>query len=192
MLAASTRREFLQAAAASMAPARVASPVPLLTVLPNRVLTYGESRLPCVIGRGGISSHKREGDGATPAGRFPLRRVLFRPDRIARVQSGLPVRPIVPQDGWCTDPGDPSYNQQITLPRAGQHEDLWRDDALYDLIVVIGYNDSPAVPGDGSAIFLHVARPGMLVTDGCIAVPLQALLEIVRYCGSITLIAIQP
>jgi L,D-peptidoglycan transpeptidase YkuD (ErfK/YbiS/YcfS/YnhG family) len=165
-------------------------PVTLITVSSGRVLTCGDIRVPCAVGWGGIRVNKREGDGATPAGRFPLRRVLFRRDRIGSIESGLPVSAIGRQDGWCTEPSDAAYNQQITLPRSGQHEALWRDDRLYDVIVVVGYNDAPVVPGRGSAIFLHVARPGMSRTEGCVAVPVDAMLEVVRRCDGNTRIAI--
>ena len=161
-----------------------------LTVSPQRLLVCGALRLPCVIGRGGIRADKREGDGATPAGRFPLRRVLFRPDRLQHPATALPVAALSPQDGWCTEPGDPDYNRQVRLPRAGTHEELWRRDGLYDLIVVIGHNDAPAMPSAGSAIFLHASRPGMTATDGCVALPLRQLLEVVAQCGPETVIAI--
>ena len=133
---------------------------------------------------------KREGDGATPAGYFPFRRVLFRTDRVV-VRTRLPVTPIARQDGWCTDPDDRDYNQPITLPRHGRYENLWRDDHLYDIVVVIGYNDAPAVPGGGSAIFLHVARSELSPTDGCVAVAAAVLLEVLRRCDSNTFIEIK-
>jgi L,D-peptidoglycan transpeptidase YkuD (ErfK/YbiS/YcfS/YnhG family) len=172
-------------------PSEVA-PVALITVSPRHVLTCGDLSSPCAVGWGGIRVNKREGDGSTPAGRYPLRRVLFRPDRIATIDSRLPVSTISKRDGWCTDPADAAYNQQISLPRSGQHEALWRDDRLYDVIVVIGYNDAPVVPARGSAIFLHVARPGMSRTDGCVAIPVDAMLEVVRRCDVNTAIEIEP
>ena len=175
---------------AGLVPHRV-EPVALITVSVRHVLTCGDLISPCSVGWGGIRVNKREGDGATPAGRFSLRRVLFRQDRIVAIDSRLPVSGISKRDGWCTDPGDAAYNQQITLPRSGQHEELWRDDRLYDVIVVIGYNDAPVVPARGSAIFLHVARPGMSRTDGCVAVPIDVMLEVVRRCDVDTMIEIQ-
>lgn len=169
-----------------------ASPIFTLTVIDGSTLTYDNNQTPCVVGRNGVRVRKIEGDGATPAGRFPLRRVLFRSDRISTPNSGLPISAIAGHAGWCTDPMDPHYNQQIELPYSGSHEELWREDSLYDLIVVISYNDAPAVPGAGSAIFLHTARPGMLYTEGCIAVPERPLLEIVAQCGPSTNIVIEP
>ncbi len=136
----------------------------------------------CALGRGGARADKREGDGATPIGCFPLRRVLYRADRIARPESGLPVKSIYPHLGWCDDPGDASYNRPVCVPYAARHERLWRDDALYDLLAVIGYNDDPVEPSRGSAIFLHVARPDFAPTEGCIALRLADLSELLQAC----------
>lgn len=135
---------------------------------------------PCAIGEGGIKRDKREGDGATPAGRWPLRAVLYRPDRVQRPATALPVRALAPEDGWCDDPADPAYNRRITRPYGTRHEALWRDDAIYDLIVPLGYNDDPPIAGRGSAIFLHIARADYSGTAGCIALArgdLEALLR---------------
>lgn len=129
---------------------------------------WGE-RLRCALGRGGVVRDKREGDGATPAGIWPVRRLLYRPDREALPDTALPVSPISETDGWCDDPGDPAYNTPVTLPYPARCEALWRADALYDLVVVLGYNDDPPVAGLGSAIFLHVARPDYGPTEGCVA-----------------------
>lgn len=136
---------------------------------------YGPVRARCALGRSGVSAAKREGDGATPAGIFPLRRVLYRADRLDQVRSGLPASPIAAADGWCDQPGHPDYNRQVTLPHPARCEALWREDGLYDLLAVIGHNDAPVVPGAGSAIFLHVAAPGYAPTAGCVALALPDL-----------------
>jgi L,D-peptidoglycan transpeptidase YkuD (ErfK/YbiS/YcfS/YnhG family) len=131
---------------------------------------------PCAIGRGGVGAKRGEGDGITPVGRWPVRRVLYRPDRLAPPATALPVAAIAPDDGWCDDPQDPAnYNRPVKKPYAGSHEDLWRDDRLYDLIVVLGFNDDPPVAGAGSAIFVHVARPDFAPTQGCVALSGAAL-----------------
>ena len=137
---------------------------------------FGERVLPCAIGRGGVRRDKREGDGATPVGRWPLRRVLFRADRLAPPQTALACAPLQAGDGWCDEPGDPCYNEQVASPYPGRHERLWRDDEIYDCIVVLGYNDRPVRDGAGSAIFLHVARPDFTPTEGCVALRLDGLL----------------
>ena len=123
----------------------------------------------CCHGRGDIMVHKQEGDGATPAGLLPLRRVLFRADRGAAPATGVPTEPIAPTDGWCDDPTDARYNRSVRLPYPAHHEELWRRDSVYDIVGVLGWNDAPVVPGQGSAIFLHIARPDYTPTEGCIA-----------------------
>jgi L,D-peptidoglycan transpeptidase YkuD (ErfK/YbiS/YcfS/YnhG family) len=179
------------AALGSCLPSCQLKPAALITVSSRRVLTCDELRSPCAIGRGGIRIDKHEGDGATPAGRYRLRRVLFRGDRIWSIDTRLPISQISKQAGWCTEPLDVAYNQQVTLPHTGQHEELWRADGLYDVIVVIGYNDAPVIPARGSAIFLHIARPAMSPTDGCVAVPFDVILELVRRCNADTEIEIR-
>jgi L,D-peptidoglycan transpeptidase YkuD (ErfK/YbiS/YcfS/YnhG family) len=129
----------------------------------------GNLRWRCALGRSGISSGKVEGDGTTPSGRFPIRRLLYRPDRVREIACVFPVQPIAPADGWCDAPDDPAYNRLITRPYPARHETLWREDGLYDLILVIGHNDDPVVPGRGSAVFLHLANPDYRATDGCVA-----------------------
>lgn len=129
----------------------------------------------CAIGRGGIAARKAEGDGATPSGRFPLRRVLYRADRVERPSTALPSDAIAPGDGWCDAPGDPRYNRPVSHPYGASAERLWRADACYDLLAVIGFNDDPVVDGAGSAIFLHVARPGYPPTEGCVALAVEDL-----------------
>jgi L,D-peptidoglycan transpeptidase YkuD (ErfK/YbiS/YcfS/YnhG family) len=135
-------------------------------------------RLRCAIGRAGIVRNKREGDGASPAGGWPMREVLFRRDRLDRIETALPVRALEPEDGWCDDPADPLYNRPVRLPYPAHSERLWRADRLYDVVVALGYNDGPVVPGAGSAIFLHVARPGFAATEGCVALALGDLLRV--------------
>jgi L,D-peptidoglycan transpeptidase YkuD (ErfK/YbiS/YcfS/YnhG family) len=158
-----------------------------LLVAPDRAgwsATFAGRRLRCAIGRGGVVRDKREGDGATPVGRWPLRRVLFRPDRLAAPHTRLPVAPLAPDAGWCDDPADPAYNRPVRLPYAGRHERLWREDGLYDVIVVLAHNDDPPVPDLGSAIFLHVARPDFAPTEGCVALARDDLLWLLGEVGS--------
>ncbi|HMP63858.1 MAG TPA: L,D-transpeptidase family protein [Phenylobacterium sp.] len=102
-------------------------------------------------------------------GAWPLRRVLYRPDRGPAPRTALPVSPITPDDGWCDDPAHPDYNRPVKRPFDASHEALWREDGLYDLVVVLGHNDDPPVAPLGSAIFLHLAKPDYAPTEGCIA-----------------------
>ena len=134
----------------------------------------------CALGRGGVveADAKREGDGATPLGAWPLRRVLWRADRLPRPHTALPVTPIGPDDGWSDDPTDPAYNRPVTHPHPHSAERLWREDELYDVVVVLGHNDDPPVAGRGSAIFLHCAKPGYPPTEGCVALARDDLLAL--------------
>jgi L,D-peptidoglycan transpeptidase YkuD (ErfK/YbiS/YcfS/YnhG family) len=138
---------------------------------------------PCALGRSGVTREKREGDGATPAGRLGLLSVLYRADRLRRPATALPVVPITPDSGWCDDPGDRRYNRPVRLPFAGSHERLWRDDALYDIVVVLDYNFERPRPGCGSAIFLHIATAGFAPTAGCIAVSITNMRRILARAG---------
>ncbi len=132
-------------------------------------------RLRAACGRAGVTTRKHEGDGATPAGLLKLRRVLYRADRQPIPRTALPREPIGPDDGWCDDPAHTDYNRPIRLPHPARHERLWRDDALYDIVGVLGWNDAPVQRDRGSAIFLHVARPDLAPTEGCVALPLAEL-----------------
>ncbi len=142
-------------------------------------------RVRCALGPAGVISaaDKREGDGASPAGVWPFRQVIFRPDRGPAPATTLPARPTAPHDGWCDAPFDPAYNRPVTLPYGASAEALWREDEVYDLVVVLGHNDDPVVAGAGSAIFLHLARPDYAATQGCVALAradLEALLRLAR------------
>ena len=141
-------------------------------------LQCGNRVFRCTLGRGGVTTDKREGDGATPAGNYPLRQLLYRSDRLAPPTNALPTSPLRPRDGWCDDPGHSAYNRPVTLPLDASAESMWRDDHLYDLVVVLGYNDDPVVSGLGSAIFLHVASPEYSPTEGCIALAKEDLLTV--------------
>ncbi|HEY7581119.1 MAG TPA: L,D-transpeptidase family protein [Acetobacteraceae bacterium] len=127
------------------------------------------------LGRTGVRADKQEGDGATPVGLMPLRRVLYRADRLSVPDCTAPTEPIAPTDAWCDDVNGPDYNRMVRLPYDGHCEELWRQDGLYDLIGVLGWNDAPVRRGRGSAIFLHVARSDYAPTDGCIALALGDL-----------------
>lgn len=120
---------------------------------------------------------QREGDGITPIGHFPIRKILYRPDRLARPESGLPVEQIAPDDGWCDAPGDPNYNRPVKLPYPNSAESMWRDDRLYDVVALLGFNDDPVIDAAGSAIFLHCAREDYGPTEGCVALKLSDLLN---------------
>ena len=144
-------------------------------------LSFRGKTYACAIGKGGFSANKKEGDGATPLGVFPLRECWYREGRIAKPTTQLPLRVIHEDDGWCDDPKSPEYNRHVTLPFTPSHEKLWRDDHCYDLIIPLGYNDGPTAPGKGSAIFLHVMHDSGRATEGCVALAKADLLAILPH-----------
>ena len=140
----------------------------------------GHGVKPAALGRGGIRTLKREGDGGTPAGRFAVRQVFYRADRLSRPRTLLPLRAIRSDDGWCEEPADRNYNRLVRLSPRSAADRLKREDHLYDLVLVLGYNDRPRAKGRGSAIFIHLARPGYAPTAGCIALSCHDLLMLLR------------
>lgn len=153
-------------------------------------LVTGSLRLAVALGRAGMVALKREGDGATPRGGFRPVRLWWRPDAGVRPRTVLPVRRIHPGDGWCEDPRDRRYNQPIRLRDGAPGDRLWRSDPLYDLVVEIDHNRRPCVKGRGSAIFIHVARPGLAATAGCVALPAATLRRLLARLSPHTLITI--
>lgn len=152
---------------------------------PDGRFECGQKMLRCAIGRAGVlpAEQKREGDGASPAGAWAIRKVLYRPDQTpdgAPPQTALPTEPIARDDGWCDDPEDAAYNRPIKLPFAGSFEKMWRDDHLYDIVVVLGHNDDPPRPYKGSCIFMHLAKEGYLPTEGCVALAREDLEAVLR------------
>jgi len=145
-------------------------------------ISWEGKSFPCRIGQGGTvdAFDKREGDGATPRGIFPLRYGFYRPDRLPAPTSRLAFHPVTTADLWCDTPDHPAYNRWVKAPFSASHEDLMRDDIAYDLILVIGHNDDPPITGLGSAVFIHLDRPDHRSTLGCIAVEPDTLIAILR------------
>jgi L,D-peptidoglycan transpeptidase YkuD (ErfK/YbiS/YcfS/YnhG family) len=154
-----------------------------LTVTPapdGARLNWGAGEKRAAIGPAGIAIKGGEGDGITPRGRFAVREIFYRADRIAAPHTELPLRRIERDDGWCDAPHDPNYNRLVKLPYPASAETMWREDHLYDLVAVLGYNDDPVVPGKGSAIFLHLAKPDYSPTQGCVALAYDDLLKAIE------------
>ena len=145
------------------------------TVHPNGRVVFRDMVFKAALGARGVRLHKEEGDEATPAGILPLRRILYRADKGPPPQCAVPIEPIGQDDGWCDDPDHRDYNRMVRLPFDGRCEELWRSDPLYDIVGVLGWNDSPVQKRRGSAIFLHVARHDWAPTQGCVALPLPDL-----------------
>jgi L,D-peptidoglycan transpeptidase YkuD (ErfK/YbiS/YcfS/YnhG family) len=148
---------------------------------PDGRFDFGPRTFRCALGRGGVlaADEKREGDGASPIGVWPIRRLLFRPD-VGRPATLLPAEPIERDDGWCDAPDDPAYNRPVKLPYPASCEQMWRADHVYDLVVVLGHNDDPPRPYLGSCIFLHLAREDFSPTEGCVALARPDLEAVLR------------
>lgn len=162
----------------------------IITVNPSGSLTFKNKVYKCALGKSGVTNLKSEGDGTTPAGTFPIREILYRPDRLAAPKTSLPLTSLKPNDGWCDDPEHIDYNKKVIIPHDGHVEKLWRKEKVYDVIVIIGYNDDPVKKFIGSAIFLHVAKSGFKKTEGCVALKLDDLNEIVAQLTAESLIKI--
>ncbi|MBO6947784.1 MAG: L,D-transpeptidase family protein [Rhodospirillales bacterium] len=162
----------------------------LIRVFADNVLEFRNRRYRCALGRSGVRRDKKEGDGATPTGRYPLKRLYIRRDRIPEIETALPVTDINPNDGWCDDQARPEYNTAVRLPYDGSHEVMYRDDHLYDLVIEIGHNDTPPIPGAGSAVFIHIAKPDYAPTEGCVALHVNDLRDLLADWGPETEIEI--
>ena len=163
----------------------------IIVASPSKLVFSGKV-YSCVVGRSGVGIKNRDGDGVTPVGRYPLRSLRYRPDLLSRPQTYLPTFTIIPQDGWCDDPAHIEYNRLIRMPFSASHETLWRLDDLYNIIVDLGFNDNPPIPGLGSAIFMHVKSPASDPTEGCIALSQTDLLDVLQRCSTDTFINIKP
>ena len=154
----------------------------IFTAMSDGRFDLGGRIVRCALGKGGVkpAADKREVDGASPLGTWVMRRILYRPDRGPPPLTALPAQAIAPDDGWCDAAGDPNYNRPVKLPYPASAEHLWREDHVYDLIVVLGHNDDPVVPAMGSAIFMHIARDGYTGTEGCVALAREDLLAVLK------------
>jgi L,D-peptidoglycan transpeptidase YkuD (ErfK/YbiS/YcfS/YnhG family) len=173
---------------------RVALDAIYVTARPGRPsqgwLRAGAWCLLVALGRGGIKANKREGDGGTPRGSFRPLRLWWRGDRFPRPQTQLPTRSIGPADAWCEDPQDRRYNHPFRRSANEPGDRLWRVDRLYDMIIEIDHNIRPRVAGRGSAVFIHVARPGFAPTAGCVALRARDLKTLAKRLGPKTRIVI--
>ena len=154
-------------------------------------LLAGPMALPVALGRGGIKANKREGDGGTPRGHFRLRRLWWRAERHPKPATALPVHRIKLDDGWCEDPSDRHYNQPVKVPAGSNADRLARADHLYDFIIELDHNTRPRIAGRGSAVFIHVARPHLAPTAGCVALRIDTLRRLLARLGPGTKIVVE-
>jgi len=163
----------------------------------KQILRIGAQEYPCAIGKNGAIAEQdgREGDGKTPLGTYKVRYGLYRADRITLPPSKLTFWRIHRKDGWCDTPGDPAYNRPMCLTYAGPHpasaEELWLDDHVYDILIVLGHNDNPPIANMGSAVFLHIAREDYGPTLGCVAISQADMLALVAVLSQDSLVEIR-
>ncbi len=162
----------------------------IIHVTADGTLRYRHLHMRCALGKAGVTHDKQEGDLKTPLGRYALHDVYYRQDRTALTGVTLPSIPITDTMGWCDDPTHPEYNRLVTLPFTASHEHLWRKDHRYDLLIPIGYNDNPPVPGKGSAIFLHLATRDYEGTEGCVAISRPDMERLLKHIDAETVIDI--
>jgi L,D-peptidoglycan transpeptidase YkuD (ErfK/YbiS/YcfS/YnhG family) len=155
------------------------------------IVEYGEAFFYCVIGKNGVTSDKKEGDWMTPVGTFNIQEVFYRKDRVEAFPCDFELNPISEDDGWCDDSVSPEYNHFVKIPYPFSTENLWREDDLYDIVVVLDYNSDPVIPGKGSAIFIHIAKEGMQYTKGCVALKKDDLIKLLDLIHKDTQVQIQ-
>ena len=145
------------------------------------VLKFAKYTIKCFLGKKGITSNKKEGDFKTPKGIFFLKYVMYRPDRIKKPKTNLPTCIIKKNHICCDNPKHPKYNTIFETKNLNLGEKLWRKDLLYDIVIVIGYNDNPVIKGKGSAIFLHLSKKNIITTEGCIAIEKKNMINLLKY-----------
>jgi L,D-peptidoglycan transpeptidase YkuD (ErfK/YbiS/YcfS/YnhG family) len=147
------------------------------------ILSAGNRQFPCALGRKGITAGGFEGDGATPAGVYQFLQAWYRPDREALRPTGLPIKRIAPNSGWCDAPSNPNYNRAIKRPYPASHEIMHREDQLYNWCLVFDHNYTKRMRNLGSAVFFHVARENFAPTEGCIAIQPNDMRWLVGHIG---------
>ena len=146
----------------------------------KKYLTYSKYKVKCAVGKRGIGLKKKEGDLITPIGQYKIKYILFRKDRIKKVQSKIRKIEIKKNMGWCDDSRSKEYNKLIKLPFNYSHEKLYKKENIYDIILVLNYNMNPYKKKKGSAIFIHVASKSYKKTKGCVAIKKKELLKIIK------------
>ena len=158
----------------------------------KRYLIYNQYKVKCAVGKRGIGLKKKEGDSITPIGEYKIKYILYRSDRIKKIQSKLKKTIIKKNMGWCDDPKSDKYNKLINLPYNYSYERLFKKENIYDIILVLNYNMNPIKRGKGSAIFIHVAKKNYKKTQGCVAVKKSDLLRLIKEIRVNTKVKIEP
>ena len=146
----------------------------------KKYLTYKNYKLKCALGKRGIGCKKKEGDLITPIGKYKIKYILYRKDRIKKIYSKIRTIVIKKNMAWCNDPESKDYNKLIKLPSDFSFEKLYKKENIYDIVLVLDYNMNPIIKNKGSAIFIHVAKKNYKKTEGCIALRKIHLLKIIK------------
>jgi len=149
-------------------------------IINKKYLTFKDYKAKCALGKRGIGHKRKEGDLITPKGKYKIKFILYRKDRIKRIQSRIKKIVIRKNLGWCDDPKSKNYNKLVKIPSDHNCEDLYRKDYIYDIILVLNYNMNPIIKNKGSAIFIHVAKRNYEKTKGCIALKKNDLLNVIK------------
>ena len=153
-------------------------------------LEYKDLKFKCALGKSGIGNKKLEGDNITPKGNFKIIKIYYRKDRLKKLSSKFTLTEITKDMGWCDDPKSRKYNHPIKLPTKYSHENLYRRDNIYDLILVLNYNMKPTIKNKGSAIFIHITRKNYKKTKGCIAIKKDDLILLTKIISKSTKVQI--
>ena len=116
----------------------------------------------------------------TPKGKYKIKYILYRKDRIKKIDSKIKKIAIKKNMGWCNDSKSKNYNRLIKLPSVYNFEKLFKNNNTYDILIVLDYNMNPTIKNKGSAIFIHVAKKNYKKTEGCIALRKNDLLKIIK------------
>ena len=152
---------------------------------------FNNYKAKCSIGKRGIGIKKKEGDLITPKGKYKIKYIMYRKDRIKKFESKIKKIIIKKDMGWCNDPGSKQYNKIIKLPSSYSYEKLYRNENVYDIILVLNYNMKPIVKNKGSAIFIHIAKNNYKKTEGCVAVKKLDILKIIKFLKKKTTVLIE-
>ena len=157
----------------------------------QKYLTFNNYKVKCAIGKKGIKDKKKEGDLITPRGKYKVKYILYRKDRVKKIQSKIRIIEIKKNMGWCDDPRSRNYNKLINLPSNYRHEKLFKKENIYDIVLVLNYNMRPVQKNKGSAIFIHVSKKNFKKTEGCVAIQKMYLLKVVKEIKKNTKIMIE-
>ena len=159
-------------------------------VINKKYLTYENYKVKCALGKRGIAFKRKEGDFVTPKGKYKIKYILYRKDRIKKIDSKIKKIAIKKNMGWCNDPKSKNYNRLIKLPSVYNFEKLFKNNNTYDILIVLDYNMNPTIKNKGSAIFIHVAKKNYKKTEGCIALKKNDLLKIIKKLKKNTVVKI--